>query len=473
MSRSQKILGEMDVKKALIKLSVPATLGMIVNALYNLIDTLFVGWGAGEIAIGGLTLAFPVQMIVIAVALMIGIGGASVFSRAYGSKDYEKMETTLNTSLRFGIIIALLIAVLGSIFVSDLLTFFGATSENLSYGVDYLRIILFGITFQTVQMILNNFTRAEGRASIAMKAMIIGTGLNILLDPFFIFESINIDIFTISFTIKALGMGVSGAALATILSQIIAFVYIVRRAFDQESVLTIKIKDFFKIDFENLKEVITIGSPTFFRNSIGAILGIIVLKTISDNGGMYVEEYTTIFGIVNRVLFFVLMPGFGLVQGLAPIAGYNFGSKQFDRLVDVVIYATKILTVYMILGFLFIEVASPLIFDIFSKSNDPFIINEGTHVFRLVGLGLWSISFQIIIGSVYQAFGYARRAMFVSLLRQFILFIPIWAILTPLFGLEGLWYTFFIADIISAIIGFFMLVHELRDLKGKVELQIA
>lgn len=460
-NKNQYILGELDVKKALIKLSIPATLGMIVNALYNLIDSLFVGWSEGEIAIGGLTLAFPIQMIVIALALMIGIGGASVFSRAYGRRDEETMNSTINTSLRFGVMLAAVIAIICSIFLKDLLTFFGATSENIGYGQGYLSIILIGISFQTVSIILNNFTRAEGRAQVAMKAMIIGTGLNIVLDPFFIFDSVTL----FGATIPLLGLGVRGAAFATVISQLLAFSYITRRAFDDESVLRINLKNLFYIDTQNLKEVLIIGAPTFFRNSIGAILSIIVLRTISDYAGVYIEEYTTIYGIVNRVLFFVLMPSFGLVQGLAPIIGYNFGAKRFDRLVDVIWFATKIMTIYFVLGFLFIQLGAPLIFDIFSRNNDAFIINTGTEVFRTITLGIILITFQIMVGAIYQAFGYARRALLISLMRQFIAFIPIWIILTNIYGLSGLWYTFFVADILSGVVGIFMLIHEMKDLK--------
>lgn len=464
-ARNQNLLGEMDVRKALIKLSIPATIGMIVNALYNLVDTLFVSWGAGETAIGGLTLAFPLQMIVVAVALMIGIGGASVFSRAYGAKNQEKMDVTINTALRFGIIVAVSIAVLGSIFLEPLLEFFGASETNIGYGKDYLSIILIGITFQSVSMILNNFTRAEGRAKVAMIALSIGAGLNILLDPLFIFDSIDFGLFTL----PTLGLGVKGAAMATVTSQLIAFLYIVKKSFAEESVLRIKRISFFQIDQANLKEIITIGLPTFLRNAIGAILSIVVLKTISIYAGSFVNEYTSIYGIVNRVLFFLFMPGFGLVQGLAPIAGYNYGAKSYERLVEVVKFAMIIMILYFIVAFTIAQKSAPFIFDLFSKNNDTFIIETGTRVFQIVTLGLVFISFQIVIGAIYQAFGYAFRATIVSLLRQFILFVPISLILTKIYGLDGLWYTFFISDAIAGIISLNMFGYELKILKQKAQ----
>lgn len=453
-NKNTELLGNMDVKKALITLSIPATIGMLVNAAYNLVDSLFVGWGAGEVAIGALTLAFPVQMIVMAVALMIGIGGASVFSRAYGAGDKEKMDSTVNTAVRFGVISAILISVVGLVYLTPLLEFFGASSTNIGYAQDYLGVILFGITFQTISMILNNLTRAEGRAKVAMIAMVIGTGLNILLDPIFIFD-------------WGFGLGVRGAAIATVISQFASFSFITYRAFDKDSVLAIKLKNFFKIDFDSLWDIIKIGFPTFVRNAVGAVLAIVIIRLIvlySINSD-YSDLYTSIYGVVNRVLMFIFMPGFGMVQGLAPIAGFNFGAKKWERLVEVTKYATKLLAIYFIVGFLLVQIGSEAIFTVFSKNNDQEFIQLGSRIFRIVALGLPLVSFQIIAGAIYQAFGYAKRALLISLSRQFILFIPIAFILTYFFQLDGLWYTFFVADILSGIFSIFMLIYEIKVLE--------
>lgn len=460
-NKNTDLLGKMDVKKALITLSIPAVIGMLVNAMYNLVDSLFVGWGAGEVAIGALTLAFPVQMIVMAVALMIGIGGASVFSRAYGAGNKEKMDSTVNTALRFGAISGVLISVLGLVFLTPLLKFFGASSTNIGFAHDYLSVILFGVVFQTISMIMNNFTRAEGRAKVAMIAMVIGTGLNIVLDPIFIFD-------------WGFGLGVRGAAIATVISQVTAFTFIMYKSFAKDSVLVINFKNFFKIDFESLKDIVVIGLPTFVRNSLGAILTIIILKLIVVFTASEVESdlYTSIYGVVNRVLMFILMPGFGLVQGLAPIAGYNFGAKNWERVRDLVIYTTKLLTIYFIGGFIIVQVFSYGIFDVFSSANNELFINEGGRIFRIIGLALPFITYQIIAGSIYQAFGYPKRALLISLSRQFLFFIPLAFILTNIFGLDGLWYTFFIADTLSGIIGIFMLLYEVKVLGKNVQEQM-
>lgn len=453
MKKNAELLGNMDIKKVLIKLSIPATIGMLVNATYNLVDSLFVGWGAGEIAIGALTLAFPIQMIVMAFALMIGIGGASVFSRAFGRGDEEAMDKTVNTAVRVGLMGGLVISALGLLFLTPLLNFFGATSDNIGFAQDYLGIILLGITFQTLSMILNNFTRAEGRANVAMVAMVVATGLNIILDPIFIFD-------------WGLGLGVKGAAIATVISQVVSFVYVYIRTLDDDSVLKIRLRKFFDIDKTALIDTIKIGLPTFVRNAIGALLTILILKLIA----FYTIEaeqslYIAIYGVVNRVLMFIFMPGFGLVQGFAPIAGYNFGAQKWERLVELIKYSTKLLTIYFIGGFIFVQLGAVFIFDVFSESNDVFFIETGSRIFRIVSLGLVFITFQVLAGAVYQAFGYAKRALLISLSRQFIFFIPLAFILTYFFKLDGIWYTFFVADILSGIISIFLLVYEVRVLQ--------
>jgi len=456
--KNAELLGNTNVKKALITLSIPAMIGMLVNASYNLFDSLFVGWGAGELAIGGLTLAFPVQMIVMAVALMIGIGGASVFSRAYGRNDQQAMHNTLNTAVRIGVFSGIIISVIGLLTLTPMLNFFGATSENIGFAQDYLGIILFGVTFQTMSMILNNFTRAEGRAKIAMFSMVIGTGLNIILDPIFIFD-------------WGLGLGVQGAAIATVISQVTAFSYITYHTLDEDSKLKITLTHFFKVDWVALKDIIVIGLPTFVRNSLGAVLAILILRMIEHYSiPTDISMNQAIYGVINRVIMFIFMPGFGLVQGLSPIAGYNFGAKNWQRLVDVTSFATYILMIYFIGGFLFIQFGAGIIFNIFSSSNDAAFMENGARMFRIISIGFGLISFQIVSGALYQAFGYAKRAMFISLSRQFIFFLPISFILTRIYGLDGLWYTFVVADVASGLLGLAMLLYEVKVLKKASDL---
>ncbi len=450
-SEREQMLGQMDVKKLLIKLSIPAIMGMTMNALYNLVDTIFVAKGAGAHAIGGLLFALPIQMISTAVGLMIGVGSASVFSRAFGRGDKVKMDQAVNTALRLDFIIALIFSILGFIFIDELLIFFGAEAANIGFGKDYLSIILFGLLFQTMSMVLNNLTRAEGRPNLAMMALLIGTGLNIILDPIFIFDF-------------GFGLGVKGAAIATVISQIVAFIFIFMKSIAPDSSLHINLKKLFHMDYETVKETIAVGMPTFLRNATGAVLAIIILKLIRqyaiDNSAMYVD----IYGVINRVIMFIFLPAFGIVQGMVPIVGFNFGAKNHQRLKDVIIYATKIIIIYFFLGFVFVQVFASGIFSIFANGTDIFFIEYGSRAFRIISFGFILVGFQIIVSAIFQAFGFPIRAMIATLSRQVLFFIPLAYLLTYLLGINGIWYAFAAADLLSGLISIGLLFYEMKSI---------
>ena len=450
-SYNSDLLGNYDIKKLLIKLSIPAILGMGVNALYNFVDTLFVARGAGELAIGGLTIAFPIHMIIVAFALMIGVGGGSVFSRAFGRGDKETMENVVNTAIRMDFVLASLLAVFGLIFLDELLVVFGATASNFTYAKEYLGIILIGVIPMSLQMVLNNLVRAEGRAKLAMTSIIIGAGLNIILDPIFIFD-------------WGFGLGVKGAAIATVISQFTAFTFIFVNAVSKNSQLKINLKHWFDIHFETVKEILLIGGPTFIRNTIWAALAVVIIQLINKYAPVDPAIYISMYGVINRVFFFIFLPGYGVVQGLVPIVGFNFGANKIDRLKEAIVFATKIVVVYFALGFVFVQVLSVKIFEIFSESNNQFFVSTGSSAFKIISIGYILVGFHVILGALYQALGYPIKAFFISILRQLVLFLPIVFILTPIFGLNGIWYTFAIADVAAGVISMGILFYEIKML---------
>lgn len=456
-----ELLGKYPVKKLLIKLAIPATAGMMVNALYNLVDTFYVARGAGEVAIGALTFAFPVQMIIMAVGLMIGIGSASVFSRAYGRGDHKKMNNVVNTAIRMDAVLAIILAVIGFIFLDELLVFFGASGSNMGYAKDYLSVILIGLVPLSLSMVLNNLTRAEGRVNVAMFAMMLGAGTNIIIDPFFIFEEVTI----FGTTIPLLGMGLQGAAIATVTSQVISFTYILTKTFSKDSQLRVNFNSWFDINFETVKDIIVIGIPTFLRNSLGAFLAILILKLIEHFAVGDPDIYQSVYGMINKMIFFIFMPGFGLVQGLAPIVGFNYGAKNFERIREVIIYGSKIMAAYFIGGFIFVQLFATIIFTAFSKNNDLFFIEYGSDSFKIVSIGFLLVSFQILVASVYQSLGYPKRALLIAISRQTLIFVPIVFVLTNIYGIDGVWYTYAAADLLAGLIGLSMLIYELNVFK--------
>lgn len=453
------MLGGKDVKKLLIQLAIPATIAMMANALYNLVDTIFVGRGAGEIAIGALGIVFPIQMIMMAIALMIGMGSASIFSRAYGRQDRLAMRRSVNTALWMNLVISVLIVIIGLIYIDHLLRFFGATEENFGYAKEYMFFILLAMVPFSSAIVLNNLSRAEGRPKVAMMTLLIGAGVNIILDPILIFGWFGLP-----------EMGVRGAALATLIAKSLSFAYVLTAALQKTSNLGIDLRHIYKVDLPMTREIITIGMPTLFRNVLGAFLVIIINRLINhyapvDPGpGIYIAIYS----VINRMIMFLLLPGFGLVQGLIPIVGYNFGARFHKRLYDVIAYATRLIAIYFFAIFIITLVSAEFLFKLFSREADPFFITEGARAFRVIAVGFTMIGFQVLLSSVYQAMGYPVRAFLVTMSRQFFLFIPIVFLFTYLFGISGIWLTFLTADLLAGTLSFAIYRYEMRDLKTKI-----
>ncbi|MFW5794480.1 MAG: MATE family efflux transporter [Bacillota bacterium] len=455
-----QMLRYMNVKKLLIKLAIPSILAMTVNALYNLVDTFFVSQSEGKDSIGALTIAYPIQLIILAIGLMLGVGSASVFSRAFGRKDIDTMKKSVNTAIFLNIALTLSISLVTYIFLEDLLNLFGAVPENINYARDYLLIILIALIPFSLSVMMNNLTRAEGRVKIAMWSLVIGAGVNIVLDPLFIYD-------------WGFGLGIQGAAYATAIGKTVAFIYIFGHAMTKKSSLAIDFKYIIKPSFKVGSEVIAVGLPSFARVSMGALLIIIVnnlIKTYalnSDDAAMY----QSIYGVINRLLRFSLMAGFGLVQGMVPIVGYNFGAKIYERVYGVLKFASLLLLAYFTFALIGVLIFAPNLFAIFTSGDDLAgdieFINTGAKAFRIVAIGFAFITYQVILSSSYQAMGYPVRAFIVALSRRFILFIPFAFLLTYLIGVDGIWWTFVAADLIAGTASYIVYLFEMKQLKAR------
>ncbi|QWC00326.1 MATE family efflux transporter [Mycoplasmatota bacterium] len=458
--KNDNMLKKMNIKKLLIKLAIPSTLAMIVNALYNLVDTFFVSLGEGTDAIGALTIAYPIQLIILAIGLMLGVGSSSVFSRAFGRHDLDTMKKAVNTAIILNVILTLSVSLITYIFLEDLLLFFGATEGNIDYARDYLLIILIALIPFSLGVMMNNLTRAEGRVKIAMWSLVIGAGFNIVLDPIFIFE-------------WGFNLGVQGAAYATAIAKTAAFIYIFLQALSKKSSLAIDLKHIYRIDLSAAKEMIAVGLPSFARVAMGSVLIIIVNNLIKDYSASVTmaTTYQSIYGVINRLIRFSLMPGFGLVQGMVPIVGYNFGAKKYDRVYEVMSFASKLLLAYFTFALVMIMFFSPALFSIFTKGeteNVDQFINLGSSAFRIVAIGFSFVTYQVILSSGYQAMGYPIRAFIVALSRRFILFIPFAFLLTYIMGIDGIWWTFVVADFVTGVISYIVYKIEMKELKTKI-----
>jgi len=431
LKNKTQMLGEDPIGKLLLRLSVPATIGMIVNALYNFVDTVFVGRGAGPMAIAGLTIAFPIQMLIMGFAQTYGVGGASIVSRRLGEGRDEEAASIAGTALSISFITAIAVSALGLLFLEPVLMAFGASEAILPYAKEYMSIIFFGSPFLAIAMTGNNLSRAEGQAKIAMMTMIIGTGLNIILDPIFIFT---------------LGMGIRGAAIATVISQFFAFLYIVFFYKRGGSHLPLK-RSSFKIQFTFVKEMVLLGVPTFVRQAGMSLLAIVINNSLKFYGG---DISIAAYGMINRVMMFVFMPLFGVVQGYQPIAGFNFGAKKYDRLTQVNRIAMLVTTGMSLLGFALIQILPAFLMGMFT--TDVELINVATSAIRKMTIALPLIGIQIIGGTYFQSVGKAGPAMFLGLSRQFIFLIPLVLVLPTILGVNGIWFSTPIADVLSTIL---------------------
>ncbi|WP_242875979.1 MATE family efflux transporter [Cellulosilyticum sp. I15G10I2] len=449
MERNDRLENE-KMTKLLINLSLPATIGMLVNALYNIVDTIFIGRGIGYLAIGGLTIAFPVQMMVMAIAQMIGIGAASIISRDLGAKDIEKADHVAGNSFLAVGILGILICVLGLIFIDPLLRLFGATDVLLPYAKEYLQVILIGSIYFPFAMSTNNLIRAEGNAKAAMFSMLVGTILNIILDYIFIFP---------------LNMGIRGAALATILSQLASVIYILFYLYGGKSTLKVKLHHL-KPDWTILRETMAVGFPSFARQAAGSIIAIILNNSLAFYGG---DLAISVYGVVNRIIMFLFMPLFGIVQGMQPIAGYNYGAKRIDRVKEVLKLSIIATTVFAVFSTLIGQVFPGFIIGMFD--NDPELIENGTYALRIVIAMVPVIGVQVIGASLFQSLGKAMPSLLLTLSRQVIFFIPLVLILPRIYGLGllGIWISFPIADFLSTIYTVVLLKKEMRILDTQVQ----
>jgi putative MATE family efflux protein len=443
MNKHSKSLGEESIPKLLKRLSIPATMGMMVNALYNFVDTVFLGRFVGTDAIGALAISFPIQMVIMGLGTMIGIGAASAASRALGAKQIEKADNIVGNAFFAIVIIGLLLVTVGRYYLEPVLNLFGASEVLLPLSYDYMNIILLGSVFLTISMVSNNIIRAEGNAKTAMYSMMIGTGFNIIMDPIFI---------------KVLGMGIKGAALATVLGQILAFLYVLNYFYRGKSNFKI-MPHHLKPNKKYLKEIFTIGFPTFMRQIAGSILAIVVNNSLGFYGG---DLALSVYGVINKVLMFILMPMFGIVQGFQPIASFNYGAKKFDRIIEVVKISIKYLIVYSTVGFLIIQIFPSSIIRVFN--NDSELISLGTTAIRIVSILIPLIGIQIIAASLFQALGKPKPALIVSMSRQIIFLIPLILIIPKInnLGLYGVFIAFPIADFLSISLSLILLKREIN-----------
>jgi putative MATE family efflux protein len=437
-------MGEGSIPRLLLSFSVPAIVGMMVNALYNVVDRIFIGRGVGPLGIAGATVGFPIMLVLMAFGMLVGMGGAALISIRLGEGKKEEAARILGNSFILLILVSAVLTILGLIFLEPLLRSFGASETILPYARQYVSIILAGSMFMGIGFGMNNFIRAEGNPRIAMATMLIGAVLNIILDPIFIF---------------ALNMGIRGAALATILSQAVAAAWVLSYFLGKRSSLPLRGANL-RLDPRILRAIVAIGSPPFVMQLAASVLNAILNNQLQRYGG---DLAISAMGIMYGIVMFMFMPIFGLNQGAQPIIGFNYGARKYDRVKKTLVLAIVTATAIVMVGFFVTRFFPGALIRLFSGDN-PELVDLGSRAMRMFLLMMPVIGFQIVSANYFQAVGKPRPAMILSLSRQVLILIPALLILPRFFGLDGVFIAGPVADLTSAILTGTWLLFELRSL---------
>ena len=436
-----QLLGTLPISKLLIQQAIPASIGILVMSLNILIDTIFVGQWIGSEAIAAINVVLPVSFFIAALGMAIGVGGASIISRSLGEKNIVKAEQTFGNQITLTFLITILVVIFGLFFVNQIIPIFGGKGSLFSFAKTYYVIVMYGVPVLAFCMMANNTIRAEGKPKNAMYAMLLPSISNLTLDYIFI---------------KVFDMGMMGAAWATSLSYGVCATYIIYFFLSGQSILRPKLSNFF-INYNTVLQITSLGSVTLVRQAMVSLTVLLVNNILYTIGG---ESSITVYAIISRMLMFATFPIFGITQGFLPLAGYNYGAKNWLRVKNIIntsiLYSSVLATIVFLLIFFY----SDLIPQIFSKD---IIVSEQTPMaLRFVFMALPIIGIQLIGAAYFQAIGKAKPALLLTLSRPGFFFIPLLFLLPPYIGIDGVWLSFPIADLLSTLITIYFLNRSIR-----------
>ena len=439
-------LGEKKISKLLVQFSVPAIVGMMANALYNIVDRIFIGNKAdlGANGIAAITIAFPIMIILIALGVLFGIGGSTLFAIKLGQKKEKDAEKVMGNAFSLLLIAGLTFSILGQIFLTQILALFGASPEVMPYAKEYMRIIFMGASFQVMSMGMNNFIRADGNPKIAMMSMFLGAGINMILDPIFIF---------------GFNMGMAGAAIATIISQIASSIWVVGYFFGKRSRSKL-IRNNMRLQKTLVLTIISFGIPPFALQLANSLLNIVLNKSLITYGG---DLGISAMGIVNSLQTLLIMPVIGINQGVLPIISFNFGARKFDRVKEAAKLGILAASALVLVGYLATRLFPVQMVSLFNR--EPELLRLGSFALKRWFMLTPLVGFQIIGANFFQAIGRPRSAMFLTLSRQVIFLIPAILIFPLMWGLEGILFAAPFADLISTVVTAFFLYFGMKNLE--------
>ena len=440
-------LGTEKIGKLLKQYAIPAIIAMTASSLYNMVDSIFIGHGVGAYAIAGLAITFPLMNLGAASGPLVGVGASALIPMLLGEKNYGMAQKVFGNVITLNLIIGLLYTVAVLLFLDPILIFFGGSEQTLPYAREYMVIILWGNMITHMYFGLNAVLRAAGFPKRAMYATIFTVVLNTVLDPVFIY---------------IFDMGISGAAIATVLSQFIALCMQLKWFSNKNEVLHFK-RGIYNLVPRISKDILAIGASPFLMNVAACFIVILINSGLKKySGDLAIGAY----GIINRVAFIFVMIVMGLNQGMQPIVGYNYGAKKFDRvhktLVTTIAFATGVTT----FGFLIAELFPKLFIVMFTTEGE--LIDIAEKGMRIIFMFFPIVGFQMVTTNFFQSVGMAGKSIFLSLSRQLIFLAPCLVILPLFFGVTGIWTSMAVSDALASIVAAFMLTNQIKKFKRAI-----
>lgn len=439
-------LGTEKIGKLLVQYAIPAIIAMTASSLYHITDSIFIGHGVGALAISGLAITFPLMNLAAAFGSLVGAGAATLLSIRIGQKDYQTANIILGNELTLNVIFGIGFSVITYIFLDPILYFFGASEATIPYARDFMHVILIGNVVTHLYMGLNAMLRSAGKPDKAMFATILTVVINLVLNPLFIF---------------VFEWGIKGSALATVISQTIMFIWQLKFFSNKKGFIYIQ-KSAFKLQKRIVSDALSIGLSPFLMNAVACLIVIVINQGLLRTGS---DLAVGAYGIVNRISFLFIMIVMGLNQGMQPIAGYNFGAMLYKRVNEVLKKAIFVATGVTTFGFVVVYFFAEGIASLFTSDTE--LIKIASNGLRIVFLTYPIIGFQMVTSNFFQSIGMVGKAIFMSLSRQLLFLLPCLLILPDYWGIDGIWYSMPVADLISSIVAAIMLVYQFRQFKIK------
>ena len=424
------VLGKERVGKLLLQYSIPAIIGMTITSIYNIIDSIFIGHGIGAMAIAGLAVSFPLMNLVVAFGTLVSAGGSTIASIRLGQKDMKGATQILSHTFMLSLISSVLFGLLSLIFLDEILTFFGASQETLPYARDFMQIILIGNPLAYIMISLNNVMRATGYPQKAMYTSMVTVVINLILAPIFIFQ---------------FQWGMRGAALATILSQLVGMIWVLAHFLNKSNTIHFEGK-VWKLKSRIVNSIFAIGMSPFLMNVCACVIVIIINNSLRTYGGdMAIGAY----GIINRLITLYVMIVLGLTMGMQPIVGYNFGANQIERVKRTLRLGIISGVVITTSGFLICELFPHAVSALFTDSDE--LIDLAVDGLRFAVLMFPFVGAQIVIGNFFQSIGKAKISIFLSLTRQLLYLLPCLLLFPQWWQLKGVWVSMPVADALAFV----------------------